>query len=289
MQDMTPDKARGRSPGDSVLDPGSASVASLRVIARRYCQNGDEADDLLQDALLAAYRAGRTDPGHPQNLRWLRGVLKKLAAMSVRGSVRRRLREQRWSSESASASPAPADPVADESFSSLKRHPVLEALPSSLREVALLALSGHNRAEVAWILDLSDTALRKRISDLRKRLASFEVELSQYPVSGRAGTGLLFGVIRRALLPVVVASRSIGSHDPDGHLILFSGGRRGSRECMDVGEETSAHIPGARGNRITEPVLGSRLHGDPSFVPLYASGLESIPVHAEPVSPETSS
>jgi hypothetical protein len=33
---------------------------------------------------------------------------------------------------------------------------------------------------------------------------------------------LQLGLIRRALLPVVVARQAAGVHDPDGHLLLFA-------------------------------------------------------------------
>jgi hypothetical protein len=45
----------------------------------------DETDDLLQDAILEALRADRTDLVQPENYRWVVGTLKKLGAMSARG------------------------------------------------------------------------------------------------------------------------------------------------------------------------------------------------------------
>lgn len=193
------------------------SLDSLRTVARRHSRVEDEADDLLQDALLEALRAGRGDLSRVENYRWVVGTLKKLGAMSARGAVRRRLREERWSAERA-------DDALAEPLLSWQQHPVLETLPPSLRQVAMLALSGHDRREVAWLLDLTDTALRQRISTLRKRLSTLEALPSSSVAAVADEHGLPLGLIRRALLPVVRASGSVGTHDPDGHLMIIGGG-----------------------------------------------------------------
>src|SRR5690606_2524824 len=108
--------------------------------------------------------AGRADLERPENYRWMVGTLKKLGAMSARGSVRRRLREERWSAGNTKHSIVSEPVVNSEVPSTWRRHPAFKELPPSLKQVAMLALSGHDRREITWLLDLSDTALRKRIS-----------------------------------------------------------------------------------------------------------------------------
>ena len=52
----------------------SKGFADLHALARRASRRAEEADDLLQSALLAAIEAGRTDFASPETRRWLAGV-----------------------------------------------------------------------------------------------------------------------------------------------------------------------------------------------------------------------
>ncbi len=64
-----------------------AIYRTLRTQALRLCRRTDEAEDLVQETLLAGMVAGRHD------LPWLSGVLRRQAAMVARTAVRRRRRE----------------------------------------------------------------------------------------------------------------------------------------------------------------------------------------------------
>lgn len=232
-------------------------LASLRLAARRYSRVTDEADDLLQDALLEALRAGRGDLTRADNFRWVVGTLRNLALMSARGAVRRRLREERWSAERENEVTLPPLLSSSTSPAEWRDHPALADLPPSLRQLAMLALSGHDRREIAWLLDLSDTALRQRIHALRKRLSAFE---ATFPTSTAASGdshdhNLPLGLIRRALLPVVRASGAPGTHDPDGHLVILNPGNAKPHRMV-------AHIPQVGGNitRFTSSSTQSTEH-----------------------------
>ena len=211
---------------DAVLRP---HLPALRAAAARASRVPHESDDLLQDALLEAVRAGRTDLTQSVHVRWLFGTLAKLGAMRARSAARRRVRETAWSADRAAsehndASPTPlgwwGEDVALRTW--------LETLPPSLRAVARLALSGHDRREIAWLLGLNDTTLRQRIATLRRRLPTgvdarptlVDVGAAGAPASSLA---LPLGLMRRALLPVVVAQQATGAHDPDGHLLVLAG------------------------------------------------------------------
>lgn len=178
--------------------------------AQRAARRADEAEDLLQAILLSAVEAGRADLSCPDNRRWLAGALRKRAAFDARSAMRRRVREQRWAARVHSADEKDELPVA-----------FLASLPPSLRTTALLALTGHTRQEIAWLLGLADTALRQRIADVRRRWrAAGHDTLDDMP--GLTG-GLAFGRIRQALLkPVRQQGAVLASHDPDGHLFVVS-------------------------------------------------------------------
>lgn len=179
----------------------------LHALARRVARRSDEADDLVQQAVLAALEAGRTDLSAPETRRWLTGVIRNRAAFDARTSARRRRRETAWSDALAPQTTSPDDAAATAS---------VKHLSPALKVTALLALSGHTRQEIGWLLNLSDEALRQRISQLRKALAGAD------PAAGPAGA-LAFGRIRRALLaPARRAQVFLASHDPDGHLFLVS-------------------------------------------------------------------
>lgn len=188
-----------------------ASYDELLRIARRYSRRAGEAEDLLQDALLAAVAAGQADLRDAANRRWLAGVIRNRATFAARTAARRTRRETRWVSE---APPAVADaPV-------LPVDEMLRELPPSLKAVAALALTGHSRREIAYLLRLTDTALRQRLSGLKRALAARGIAM---PAATPGLTlDLAYGRIRDALLPKLVKEGGLfASHDPDGHLFVI--------------------------------------------------------------------
>lgn len=193
------------------------ALADLYAQARRHARRADEADDLLQAALLAALESGRTDLASPETRRWLSGVIRNHAAFDARTNARRRRRESAWSDVHKSERShgeqrpqgAPVEPRG--------REAVLPNLSPALRLTALLALSGHTRQEIGWLLNLSDSALRQRVSQLKRALDN-----APTPNADPQGT-LAFGRIRRALLgPARRENAFLASHDPDGHLFVVS-------------------------------------------------------------------
>ncbi len=180
----------------------------LHALARRVTRWSGDADDLVQQAVLAALESGRTDLHAPETHRWLAGVIRNRAAFDARTSARRRRRETGWSETLVQRASTEAGAHND----------AVSQLSPALRVTALLALSGHTRQEIAWLLNLKDDALRQRISQLRKALAGAMDDRA----AGPAGA-LAFGRIRRALLAPGRRNNAIlASHDPDGHLFVVS-------------------------------------------------------------------
>ena len=64
-------------PGKDAAALTLADHRALRAQALRLCRRADEADDLVQETLLAGLLAGRHD------LPWLSGVLRRQAAMAA--------------------------------------------------------------------------------------------------------------------------------------------------------------------------------------------------------------
>lgn len=196
--------------------PGPRAFADLHAQARRLTRRAEEADDLLQSALLAALESGRTDFTSAETRRWLSGVLRNRAAFDARTASRRKRRDNAWS-ESFLLHAEHGGGGAPRSGET-EGAAAVAGLAPSLRLPALLALSGHTRQEIGWLLNLSDTALRQRISQLKRALAAASAAGAADPTGE-----LAFGRIRRALLgPVRRENAVLASHDPDGHLFVVS-------------------------------------------------------------------
>ncbi len=195
--------------------PRSRAFADLHALARRASRRPDEADDLVQTALLAALESGRTDLAAPETRRWLAGVIRNRAAFDARTSARRRHRESNW--EGTFLPRAEHEGGGSPRSGETEGAVAIAHLSPALRITALLALSGHTRQEIGWLLNLSDDALRQRISQLKRAL-----ETAPTPDADPTGP-FAFGRIRRALLgPARRKDAFLASHDPDGHLFVVS-------------------------------------------------------------------
>jgi len=190
--------------------------AQLRAIARRESRDAHLAEDVVQEAMLAAVLAGRTDFDAPDTARWLTGTVRNQARMALRGAMRRRRRDSQWQSSQAQGQSEPSSETAA----------FLSGLPPSLRIVAALTLSGHNRREIGWLLGLSDTALRQRIVALKRQVLAAGLALPA-DLPG-LNLDIAYGRIRDALLPKLLRhGGAFASHDPDGHLFVIRRSQNG--------------------------------------------------------------
>jgi DNA-directed RNA polymerase specialized sigma24 family protein len=192
----------------------------LRVEARRHARRAADADDLVQDALLIALEQGRDDPA------WLSGVLRNQAAMQARSAIRRRRRE--------TAVAVDIDVIAHASeLEPPSASALLQRLPPAARRVAVLALHGLNAEEIRWILGLSATAFRQRLTSIRKTLGALppsqraEAMALAYVRDPARTADLQFGLVRRALKAALGGADGIATHDADGHLIVLRAAARG--------------------------------------------------------------
>jgi DNA-directed RNA polymerase specialized sigma24 family protein len=187
---------------------------ALHAQARRLAPTDADAEDLVQDTLLAALQAGRSDPP------WLAGVLRRQAALAVRTAVRRRRRET--ACEAALEGVASADPTASPAA-------LLHALPPSARRVAVLALHGLAADEIRFLLAITPTAFRQRLTTIRKALGALspaqqaEALALAYVRDPARSVELQFGLVRRALKAALRGLPGLATHDADGHLLVLRG------------------------------------------------------------------
>ena len=181
----------------------------LRKVAARHSRRADEADDLVQEALLAAVVSGRQQVEDPALRGWLAGTVRNKAALAARSAVRGRKREAAWLVGQAHVAESAGPPLD------------LPELPPGLNAVLALVLTGHTRGEIAWLLRLKDAALRQRIAALRKSLAAHRSERPEEFIGLSAA--LDHGRIRKALGGLMrERPAALASHDPDGHLFLLA-------------------------------------------------------------------
>ncbi|MBX3712572.1 MAG: sigma-70 family RNA polymerase sigma factor [Lysobacter sp.] len=195
----------------------------LRSEARRHVRDATDADDLVQDALLVALEQGR-DPLDATSLPWLSGVIRHRAAMQARSAIRRRRRDAAFAIAADEATPSPATPG-----STIAARALLARLPPAARRVAVLALHGLAADEIRWILGIRDTAFRQRLTCIRKALGAMspaqraEAIALAYVRDPARSVDLQFGQVRRALKAALGGRPGLGSHDPDGHLLVLRG------------------------------------------------------------------
>ncbi len=177
----------------------------------------------MQDSLLVAFKQDRLDFTMEQNRKWFTGVLKNRAAMMARSESRRKNREK-ISALTAKSSPS-SDPEVS-SHAGVDVKPLTE-LPPAARKVLALILSGLNRDEICSALSLSPSALRQRLTVIRKALKKLPEDLQRealalaYQRRAQGADDLAFGLIRRALHRLLKQESGIGINDPDGHLLII--------------------------------------------------------------------
>lgn len=203
----------------SALASQREALRSLGIFARRLSPAAGEADDLVQEALIEAIRAGNRDFADFQTLRWLRGVIRNKARHHARTRSRAMTRDGSWHVQQSGRPTGETD----------GRSLILSAdMPPSLRLLALLALSGHNRREIAYLLGITDTALRQRIRALKQALAQSGVSGFDEFVGLRGD--LNYGQIRRFARSYLAAQEGdLATHDPDGHVFVVRRSQKPAR------------------------------------------------------------
>lgn len=190
----------------------AGTIEALMQVAARCSAIRHEAEDLVQDVLLAAIENGR-DCGDSSFLPWAAGAVRNRARFVARTAVRRKRREHTCTVEhEPSAHPVPRFPGA-----------FVTTVPRSRRVVALLINLGMGRREIAYLLGLSDMATRQRIAGLRKAFAGFTGDAESgsqtpFPADGLARRALKTSLPKRG-------QRRLAVRDPDGTPIFFSNRR----------------------------------------------------------------
>ncbi len=162
---VTPDASLDREFEQRLAD---SSTLAFRV-ALGVLHNREDAEDVVQEAMVRAYRNFHRLRDRERFRSWLARIAWRLALDRRRSSLRRERREL-----------AAADPPASPSLEDLAvrsefqehLHRAMEELPEKLRlALVLAAVEGYNMREVAGLLGVPEGTVRSRLHAARKRLA----------------------------------------------------------------------------------------------------------------------
>lgn len=145
--------------------------ARLKGLAHRICRNAAVADDVVQDAFLAAWRAGRGwQPGPVPFAAWLTRIAVNRAIDSERrGRIRRFFGLEAAEERAADVPSAEAAIDGRATLASVARD--IRALPARQRAAILLAATGeHSNADIAATLGISEGATEQLLVRARRRL-----------------------------------------------------------------------------------------------------------------------
>ena len=141
-------------------------IAWLKSLATRLATNRDDADDLVQEAWIAAWRR-QPDATRPMRA-WLTKVVRDLAGMKRRSDHRRAARHELTEGPQVPAAP-------DERVAQLQLHRVLVDLVIELDEpyrstIIAHFVEGRTSASIAEALDIPAGTVRKRLHEALSRL-----------------------------------------------------------------------------------------------------------------------
>lgn len=154
----------------------------LWAVALRMMRDPDDAADVVQDALVKAFRRAETFRGDAAVSTWLHRIVVTTALDALRASHRDPVPDN----DAAATLAEPRNSIADRQLS-LDVNAALAALPSDQRAaVVLVDLAGFSVDDAAWALQCPAGTVKSRCFRGRARLASL---LDAYGPAHRGDTG----------------------------------------------------------------------------------------------------
>jgi RNA polymerase sigma factor (sigma-70 family) len=171
--------------------------------------------DVAQEVYLLVWRDLRRLREPASFLPWLRQLTRNRAHQALRGRVRQR---RRLAADADSLLAAAADPRPDalEHLVSAEERAALAdavaALPAAVREVVLLYYrEGRSAAQVAALLDLSEEAVRQRLSRARKHLRTMLVPVIERSAPGVAFTAAVLAGVTTLAAPATASAAVVAA------------------------------------------------------------------------------
>jgi RNA polymerase sigma factor (sigma-70 family) len=171
--------------------------------------------DVAQEVYLMAWRDLRRLREPTSFLPWLRQLARNRSHQALRAEVRRRRRFEAETDKLLAAAADPRPNAMEALVAAEERTAIADAiasLPPSAREVVVLYYrEGRSAAQVAALLDLSEEAVRQRLSRARRRLgAALEARIERTAPDATFTAAVLAGVATIAA-PAAASAAVIGA------------------------------------------------------------------------------
>lgn len=138
----------------------------LSKIARSYCRDAAEREDLVQEVVVQLWRSYPRFDGRSKFSTWMYKVALNVAISYRRSEVAR----TRYVITDEASLLNVAEPIEQESPEIGRLYEFIEALNSLDRALVLLYLDGHGHAEIAQILGISATNVATKIGRIKQSL-----------------------------------------------------------------------------------------------------------------------
>ncbi|MDX2176578.1 MAG: sigma-70 family RNA polymerase sigma factor [Candidatus Sumerlaeia bacterium] len=197
-------------------------VCSIALAATR---DHDASEDVAQEVYVAAWRNLPKLRNAASFLPWLRQLARQRAAAFLRGAGRLRARHEAAAALAGEAhDPRPGIQAAldaDREADALAR--ALDELPDDAREVLILYYrEGRSVAQVAELLELSEDAVKQRLSRARRKLRDAALERLGESLSRTAPGAAFTGAVMAALVGATPATAAAATATAAG--VLQAGG-----------------------------------------------------------------
>jgi RNA polymerase sigma-70 factor, ECF subfamily len=170
----------GQGPAQQLRSLVSTGLPALHRSAYRLLGNAADAEDAVQDALLAAYKHLDQFKGRSQMSTWLTAIVYNAARMQLRTRLRythvsldQPLGEDAQSSLSdrlKDRNPTPEDGCRTSELSDRLRHLATQLSPALLKTFQLRELEGLSIRETAQILGVPNGTVKAQLARARKKL-----------------------------------------------------------------------------------------------------------------------
>lgn len=190
---------------------------TVASIALAIVRDVPASEDVAQEAFLSAWQNLRRLKNPDSFLPWLRQITRNLARDHLRAQARRR--EPAGDVEVLLAKVADPHPEPAQRAADLQEHDiaaaVIDSLPAESREVLLLYYrEGQNSRQVAGLLGLQDSAVRKRLQRARDRVRQdLLTRLGEFARSTAPGAGFTAAVAAILMVgaPPAAAATAFGA------------------------------------------------------------------------------
>lgn len=219
-------------------------IAWLRRLARTLANDRDDADDLVQEAWIAAWRR-QPDATRPMRA-WLTKVVRDLAGMKHRSDRRRAARH-------ALAADAQAPAAPDELLAQIRLHKLLVELVIELDEpyrstIIGRFVEGRTSASIAQALGIPAGTVRKRLHEALSRLragldANATGDRKRWAPAVLAFTKGGMHVAKSTKLVLVVLAALLLASVATVMIVLPMRGGRGETAASTRSPETSGAVP----------------------------------------------